>query len=66
MGMTTTRPASGHDARDAASYIETMAKELRAMAASADLGFLAYLLSMVEDDAADTLRRLDEKVGVKT
>jgi hypothetical protein len=30
------------------------------MAANADLGFLAYLLSMVEDDAVATLRSLNE------
>jgi hypothetical protein len=34
-----------------ADYIQGMARELRLMAAKADLGFLAYLLSMVEQEA---------------
>ena len=34
-----------------ADYIQEMARELRLMAAKADLGFLAYLLSMVEQEA---------------
>jgi hypothetical protein len=47
-------------ARDAARYIETLAKDLKRMAAEAELGFLAYLLAMVEDDAGATVRRLDK------
>ncbi|HEY5081503.1 MAG TPA: hypothetical protein VII91_06215 [Bauldia sp.] len=41
---------SSEDSADShtAQYIEGMAKELRIMAAKADMGFLAYLLSMVE------------------
>jgi hypothetical protein len=39
---------------DAASYIASLAGELRDMARRADLGFLAYLLAMVEDEAATT------------
>lgn len=46
---------------DAAAYIGQMAKELRALAAKADLGFLAYLLAMVADDAEETARRLVRK-----
>jgi hypothetical protein len=54
---TTTR----RDARETAVYIHRMAKELRSLAVEADLGFLAYLLAMVEDDAAATARNLGEK-----
>jgi hypothetical protein len=43
---------------DTALYIAGLAKELREMAKKADLGFLAYLLAMVEEDATDTARRL--------
>ena len=43
---------------DTALYIAGLAKELRELARQADLGFLAYLLSMVEEDATDTARRL--------
>jgi hypothetical protein len=49
------------DARETARYIQQMAKELRNMASESNLGFLAYLLSMVEDDAAATARQQDEK-----
>jgi hypothetical protein len=34
-----------------AEYIRGMAKELEALASRADLGFLAYLLSMVQQEA---------------
>ena len=47
-------------AAETANYIGGLAKELRGLAAKADLGFLAYLLSMVEDDAVATARRLGE------
>ena len=46
------------DARETAEYIEGLARDLRRLAAAADLGFLAYLLAMVEDDAGATARRL--------
>ncbi len=46
---------------DTADYIGGLAKELRAMAAKSNLGFLAYLLAMVEDDAEETARRLSER-----
>ncbi|MEJ0013632.1 MAG: hypothetical protein WDM94_13645 [Bauldia sp.] len=36
---------------ETAQYIGGMARELRALAAKSDLGFLAYLLSMVEQEA---------------
>ena len=52
---------SQRDARETARYIQRLAKELRTMAAESDLGFLAYLLAMVEDDAAATARQLGEK-----
>ncbi|HVY21496.1 MAG TPA: hypothetical protein VHA70_15650 [Bauldia sp.] len=40
-------------AEDAARYIGGMARELRDLAAKSDLGFLVYLLSMVEQEAAE-------------
>ncbi len=49
------------DAQDTAVYIQRMDKELRALAIEADLGFLAYLLAMVEDDAAATAGRAAER-----
>lgn len=49
---------TSRSSRDTAQYIETMAKEMKQLAARADLGFLAYLLAMVEDDAAATVKRL--------
>jgi hypothetical protein len=54
---------SSRDARETAEYIEGMARDLRRLAAAADLGFLAYLLAMVEDDAAATVRRLANGEG---
>lgn len=48
------------DARETAEYIEGLARDMKRLAAAADLGFLAYLLAMVEDDAAATARRLTE------
>jgi hypothetical protein len=53
--------ATRRDARDTARYIQRMAKELRTLAIESELGFLAYLLSMVEDDAAATARQLTDK-----
>ena len=47
--MTQTRDVGA--ASETAQYIEGMAKELRILAAREDLGFLAYLLSMVEQEA---------------
>jgi hypothetical protein len=54
-------PAS--DTRETARYIEQLARELRDMAAAADIGFLAYLLGMVEGEAAATVRRLSDDQG---
>ena len=54
-------PAGRRSALETARYIEQLARELRTMAAGADLGFLAYLLAMVEDDAAATARRISDK-----
>lgn len=45
------------NARETAQYIEAMAKDLRRLAAAADLGFLAYLIAMVEDEAGATALR---------
>ena len=59
--MPTTKPASHNDAGDTARYIERLARELRTMAAGVDLQFLAYLLAMVEDEAANSGRRLGAK-----
>jgi hypothetical protein len=54
-------PADRREALETARYIQQMAKELRTMAGEADLGFLAYLLAMVEDDAATTARSISDK-----
>jgi hypothetical protein len=44
--------------REAARYIEQLARELKEMAQRTNLAFLAFLLSMVEDEAIATARRL--------
>jgi hypothetical protein len=59
-GMVADGKGSEPEAVQTARYIGNMAKELRELAAKADLGFLAYLLSMVEDDAVATLQGLEE------
>jgi hypothetical protein len=46
-GKELTQSQDGSAASDTAQYIEGMAKELRILAAKGDLGFLAYLPSMV-------------------
>jgi hypothetical protein len=51
--------SEGSSAVDTARYIQHLAKELRLMASEARLDFLAYLLAMVEDDAAATARQLN-------
>ena len=58
--MTSTDTESGATPADTAQYIGGLAKELRTLAIKADLGFLAYLLAIVEDDAEATARRLSE------
>jgi hypothetical protein len=45
--------------RDVARYVHRMARELRTMAHGAELGFLAYLLSLAEEEAATISRRLE-------
>jgi len=42
---------SGGTRADTAEYIQGLARELEALAADADLGFLAYLLAMVAQEA---------------
>ncbi len=58
MRIQTRSAEPSRDARETAEYIEGLARDLRRLAAAVDLGFLAYLLAMVEDDAAATVRRL--------
>lgn len=41
-----------------ADYIHGIVRELRALAANSNMGFLAYLLAMAEDESRDTARRL--------
>jgi hypothetical protein len=45
-------------AAETAAYIGGLAKELQTMASKANLGFLAFLLGMVVDDAEATAREL--------
>lgn len=46
-------PAAPHSGpHQTADYVARMAAELRAISAKAGLGFLAYLLGMVEEEAA--------------
>lgn len=52
------------DPRETAQYIHALARDLKQLARDAKLGFLAYLLAMVEDDAATTIRKLDENEPV--
>jgi hypothetical protein len=62
--MLSKSPVQVPNTEDTARYIAGIAKELRALAAGADLGFLSYLLAMVEEDANATARRLaQEKSG---
>lgn len=49
------------DGEEAAQYIAALAHELRTLAARADLGFVAYLLGMVEDEASATVRQSAEQ-----
>jgi len=59
--MGSVRPQSSSTTRETADYVERLARELRAIAAQSDLEFLAYLFSMVEEDAAATGRRLTNR-----
>jgi len=51
------KPQGTSTTAETAEYIGGIARELRAIAAQAELGFLAYLLSMVEHEAAETVTR---------
>jgi hypothetical protein len=44
--------------RETARYIEQFAHELKGMAQQTNLAFLAFLLTMVEDEAMATIRRM--------
>ncbi|WP_421724641.1 hypothetical protein [Bauldia sp.] len=44
------------DPAETARYIENMARELGGLATESGLGFLAFLLRMVEDDAGATAK----------
>ncbi len=55
--MALSNPPSPPDGEDIAQYIGMLSRELRTMAAKAELGFLAYLLAMVEDEAAASVRK---------
>jgi hypothetical protein len=61
MDMGTIEPPAPRTTRETADYVERLARELRTIAAQSDLEFLAYVFSMVEDDAATMGRRLAEK-----
>lgn len=43
------------DRRRVAQYIDTMARDLKQMAAGAGLGMVAYLLDMVSHEVAETI-----------
>lgn len=59
--MISASPPSGASAVDTTEYIGGIARELRGMALKADVGFLAYLLAMVTDEAEAISRRLTEE-----
>jgi hypothetical protein len=59
-------PPTNVGAADTALYIAGLAKELRGLASKADLGFLSYLLSMVESEAEETVKRLSDEGRAKT
>jgi hypothetical protein len=49
------------DPAETARYIEQMTRELRGLASTSNLGFLAFLLRMVEDDAGAEASKRDPK-----
>jgi hypothetical protein len=53
------KSAKSSSIAETARYIGGMARELRALALKSELGFLAYLLSMVEQES-------DQQAGEKT
>ena len=55
--MTVTDPPVQPSGEETAQYISMLSRELRMMAAKADLGFLAYLLGMVEDEATASAQK---------
>ena len=59
--MELTKPPLRPDGEEAAQYIAALAHEMRMLAAKADLGFLAYLLAMVEDEAGSSIRKQAEQ-----
>lgn len=59
--MVLSNPPLQPDGEDTAHYISLLAHELRTMADKANLGFLAYLLAMVEDEATASVRRQAER-----
>ena len=56
-GLANVKSESKSTTAETAEYIGGIARELRSLASQADLGFLAYLLSMVEQEAAETSSR---------
>lgn len=59
--MELSKPPLQPDGEETAQYISVMAREMRTMAAKADLGFVAYLLAMVEDEAASAASKTAEQ-----
>jgi len=55
--MSTVEVGAPRSAEETARYIGTMARELRELAARDGLDFLAYLLAMVEGEAAASGRK---------
>ena len=53
-------PGDNAERQQAAEYIGRMAGELRSLATRSDLGFVGYLLGMVEEEAS-RLRKAPEK-----
>ncbi len=59
--MDLSNPVPQPESEEAAQYIGALSHELRTMAAKANLGFLAYLLGMVEDEASAVLQKLNQQ-----
>lgn len=58
-------PRVEQDPKDAARYIGRFAGDLKRMAAGAELGFLAYLLAMVEEEANAEGRPLPPEAALR-
>lgn len=54
-------PQAPVGAAETAGYIAGLAKELRELALKSNLGFLSYLLAMVEQEAAEAVRAAASK-----